>query len=62
MKGAQPKQSQLQPDIANLSPEETVSNQEVKPVLWCSGTRQYAVTWVSPAVDITHHGGQSGKK
>ena len=51
-----------QPDPANLSQSELVSNQEETAVPWFCGQMKIALTWISPAYNIYETNADSGKK
>ncbi len=61
MKDGNSTPAQPNPDPANLSHAELVSNQDatVVPVFW--GQRKLAVTWVTPVYNLTYTS-SSGKK
>jgi hypothetical protein len=54
MKGGSPNKPQHEPDPANLSESELVSNQEATCVAWFCGTQMIAVTWISPVYNVYH--------
>lgn len=63
MKGGQPKVKENEPDPANLSEGELVSNQEATVVPWFCGERKFAVTWISPGYNqFTKDAGGTEKK
>lgn len=62
MKDAAPNRREPDPDPANLSQAELVTNQEATVVPWFVGERKIAVTWVTPVYDMFSKDSGSAKK
>ncbi len=62
MKDAGGNRREPDPDPANLSQAELVSNQEGTVVPWFAGERKLAVTWISPVYDLVSRDAGGGKK
>lgn len=62
MKDQNPNKPSLQPDIANLTESELVSNQDAAAVPWFCGERLLKLNWVTPTYNVFSQDAGSGKK